>query len=334
MLSEGQHRSDMHLSDQEMLLAADGELSTRRAAQVHAHITACWNCRARMAEIEGTIANFARAHRQTLDPQLPPIAGPRALLRAQLAELASKHEASSWRWLFQFAPAMRAAAFICIALFVAGLVGKTILERSTLRGAEPDRSLTPGATRRVAITDVCSMPHEEVVAEVSTSLRQEVFQKYGLANAHPGDYEIDYLIAPGLGGVEDIHNLWPEPYTVRTWNAHVKDALEEHLHQMVCSGNSIFPPHSATSRLTGLQRTRSISIRTDLSLYIRASNQWTSSDLVVLTAGRVKRRNEKLSDFAARMLISRGVEVRRQPARSCTLLMIELIRATILKSRV
>jgi hypothetical protein len=71
---------------------------------------------------------------------------------------------------------------------------------------------------------------------VSTLLRQEVFQEYGIANARAGDYEIDYLIAPGLGGLEDIHNLWPEPYTSPMWNAHVKDALEERLHEMVCTG--------------------------------------------------------------------------------------------------
>jgi hypothetical protein len=60
-------------------------------------------------------------------------------------------------------------------------------------------------------------------------LRQEGFQNNGMANAHGSDYEIGYLIAPGLGlgGVEDIHNLWPEPYTSRTWNAQFKDALEE-----------------------------------------------------------------------------------------------------------
>jgi hypothetical protein len=80
------------------------------------------------------------------------------------------------------------------------------------------------------------MAHEEVVAEVSTSLRQEVLQEYGIVNAHPDDYEIDYLIAPGLGGVEEIHNLWPEPYTSATWNARVKDALEERLHELVCAG--------------------------------------------------------------------------------------------------
>jgi hypothetical protein len=242
MLSE-----DLHLSDQELLLAVDGELPTGRAAQVRSHLFACWSCRARMAEIEGTIADFARAHRQTLDPQLPPIAGPRALLRTQLADLASKREANSWRGLFQFTLATRAAALICLAVFVAAVVGKLLLKRSAMptaesavsssaRGEEPDPRLTPGATRRVAIGDVCSMAHEEVVGEVSTALRQEVLQKYGIVNAHASDYEIDYLIAPGLGGVEDIHNLWPEPYTSRRWNAYVKDALEEHLHQLVCAG--------------------------------------------------------------------------------------------------
>jgi hypothetical protein len=250
MRSEDFHAPDLHLTDQELLLAADGELPSGRTARVHAHLAACWDCRARMAEIEATIADFARAHRQTLDPQLPPIAGPRALLRAQLTELASKSKVSSSRWMFQFTSATRVAAFACVALlafFAAAKLGRLLLERSTVRGtnsavavfergAEPNRSLTPGATRRVAISDVCSTAHEQVVGEVSTSLRQEVLQEYGIVNADADDYEIDYLIAPGLGGVEEIHNLWPEPYTSPTWNARVKDALEERLHELVCAG--------------------------------------------------------------------------------------------------
>jgi hypothetical protein len=48
--------------------------------------------------------------------------------------------------------------------------------------------------------------------------------------------KIDYLIAPGLGGAEDIHNPWPESYQSSTWNARVKDDLEERLHEMVCTG--------------------------------------------------------------------------------------------------
>ena len=57
-----------------------------------------------------------------------------------------------------------------------------------------------------------------------------------MPNAQPRAYEVDYLITPELGGADDIRNLWPEPYSATVWNAHVKDALEDRLHQMVCTG--------------------------------------------------------------------------------------------------
>jgi hypothetical protein len=245
MLGRNQNVANAHLSDQELLRAADGELPTRRADQVHSHLAACWDCRARMAEIEETIAEFARAHRHA-DGDLPPIDGPRALLRAQLAQLNSRPSVRSWSWLFPFSSSVRTAAILAVGLLIAAGAGETLLVHSAWyrrsasntfeRGAEPDRNLTPGVTRSVTISDVCSMPREEVVSEVPGDLRQQVFREYGIANPRPEDYEIDYLIAPGLGGVEDLHNLWPEPSTSRTWNAHVKDALEEHLHEMVCGG--------------------------------------------------------------------------------------------------
>ncbi len=31
-------------------------------------------------------------------------------------------------------------------------------------------------------------------------------------------------------------NLWPQSYQTQPWNAHVKDALENELHRLVCSG--------------------------------------------------------------------------------------------------
>jgi hypothetical protein len=55
--------------------------------------------------------------------------------------------------------------------------------------------------------------------------------------AAPEAYEVDYLITPELGGTTDIRNLWPEPYYDTAWNAHVKDQLEERLHEMVCRGD-------------------------------------------------------------------------------------------------
>jgi hypothetical protein len=244
----GLPNEDIHLSDEEMLLAAEGELPTRRATQVRAHLAACSGCHARMAEIEGAIVDFAQAYRQALDPRLPSIAGQRASLEARLAELVSKHEGHSWQRLLNLSSPMRGAAFLGAAVLIAAVVGIFLAQRFILRGPNsivaafqrgllPNRNLTPGATRSVSATsDVCSMAHEEVVREVSTSLRQQVLQRYGIANTRASDYEIDYLIPPGLGGVEAIRNLWPEPYTPGTWNAQTKDDLEERLHEMVCHG--------------------------------------------------------------------------------------------------
>jgi hypothetical protein len=47
---------------------------------------------------------------------------------------------------------------------------------------------------------------------------------------------VDYLITPALGGADDIHNLWPESNRATGWNAQVKDALEDHLRELVCEG--------------------------------------------------------------------------------------------------
>ena len=245
---------EFHLSDEDLLLVVDGEVSRRRAKQARAHLAACWLCRSRLGELESTIADFVSLHRLTLDPELPGATGSRALLKARLAE-AAQPSPSPWSRFFELLPLHRAAAGVCVVVLIGVLGGALLLRHSWLRsGAEtgaaelsltssviPDHKLTPGVTRTVSIGDVCSMPHEEVVRDVPNSLSQEVFKEYGISNPRPQDYEIDYLIAPGLGGTEDIHNLWPEPSTSSAWNAHVKDALEERLHQLVCSGELDLP---------------------------------------------------------------------------------------------
>jgi len=243
-------REELHISDEELLQAADGELGSRRAAQVQEHLAACWNCRARMGAIEGAIAGFVRAHRETHDSQLPPVDGPRALLRAELAELAHQpmgHSRLRLPWIHD-----AGIAAVCLTVVAAVLIGGVFLLHRAPdglqaspapfeRGALPEPNLTPGATRSVSLSQVCSIPHEDVVREVSDSMREEVFKEYGIVNARPEDYEIDYLIAPGLGGTEEIHNLWPQPFKSAKWNAYVKDDLEERLHQMVCSGDLDLP---------------------------------------------------------------------------------------------
>jgi len=63
-----------------------------------------------------------------------------------------------------------------------------------------------------------------------------VFAEYGLAQAQPRAYEVDYLVTPALGGADDIRNLWPHSDS-SVWNARVKDALEDRLRDMVCDGS-------------------------------------------------------------------------------------------------
>jgi hypothetical protein len=242
---------ELHIPDQDLLRAADAELPGGRARQIRAHLASCWLCRARLAEIESTIADFVHVHHSTLDPQLPPAAGPRARLKLRLAEAAAKPGAGAWPKFLQFFSPRRSVAYASVALLLIATGTALVMQHfaplplSPLSppfvqlesAAVPNPNLTPGATRAVSINEVCSAAHEEVVREVPDSLRQQVFHEYGIANPRAEDYEIDFLIAPRLGGAEDIHNLWPEPYTLPTWNAHVKDALEEHLHQMVCQGS-------------------------------------------------------------------------------------------------
>jgi hypothetical protein len=113
---------------------------------------------------------------------------------------------------------------------------------------------------------------------VPAPLRQEIFQEYGIEAPRADDYEIDYLIAPGLGGTEDIHNLWPEPYKSPAWNARVKDALEEQLHQLVCAGRLDLPTAQrdiATDWIAAYKKyfhtDAPLALRSDLIRFVRFS---------------------------------------------------------------
>jgi hypothetical protein len=99
----------------------------------------------------------------------------------------------------------------------------------------PNRSLTPGAAIFLGREEVCRAPNAKNKV-VPTTLRRQVFEEYGIRAAEPRAYEVDYLITPALGGADDIHNLWPESSDATVWNASVKDALEDHLRDMVCAG--------------------------------------------------------------------------------------------------
>lgn len=82
--------------------------------------------------------------------------------------------------------------------------------------------------------EVCAAA-ERAETRPPLSVQRAVFHEYGMDGAPPLEYEVDHLITPALGGTDDIRNLWPESYSSE-WNAHVKDELEDHLHELVCQG--------------------------------------------------------------------------------------------------
>jgi hypothetical protein len=238
-------KQEIHISDQELILLEDGELPLNRSAEIRSHLEACWSCRTRVKEIEDTIGDFVHDHHAEFDPQLPPISGPRALLKARLAEASTVPQRAAWFRgvlpMFNMRARTYALAVAIVVAAVSGLVYRQMsspqLESVMVKAqATPNRELTPGAVRPVTRNEICSAGYRDMNRLVSSAMQQEVFKKYGIPVALKNDYEVDYLITPELGGAEDVQNLWPEPYSSTDWGAHVKDALEDRLHQMVCEG--------------------------------------------------------------------------------------------------
>jgi Putative zinc-finger len=229
MLSE-----ESHPSDQELLQAVDGELAPREAERVESHLAACWACRVRKQEIETAIGEFVRFQRQNFDSRIPPSDGPRALLKAQLAQPVEQEPASWLRW-------PRSVSWRLGWALLAAIVAVTTvtLERRptpSMAVTVPNPNLTPGATVRLSQSELCRETNENNKA-VPVALQRRVFDEYGIRTAEPRAYEVDYLITPALGGADDIRNLWPESSSATVWNAQVKDALEAHLRNLVCHGD-------------------------------------------------------------------------------------------------
>ena len=223
---------DFHLSDRDLLLAVDGELSARDARRVELHLAACWTCRVRRQELETAIGDFVRLHRQNFVDSIPPPEGPRAMLKAQLAQVSEAQPRFRLGW------ALAAAAMLTMIAAIATLVFRNVSKwhaAGSIAVTLPNPSLTPGATVRLSQADLC----RETSANnklVSPALQRRVFDEYGLHSSEPDLYEVDYLITPGLGGADDIHNLWPQSNTAAVWNARVKDELESRLRNLVCDG--------------------------------------------------------------------------------------------------
>lgn len=235
---------DSHPSDRELLLAADGELSARRVEWIRKHLASCWECRVRAQELESAIGEFVHFHRRNLDPLLPPVSGRRALLKAELSEISSSRDSSFRRWpqLAAWTWRLVLSGACVLTLIIVAIPLHWSSRRQTATYASfvpmsfPTTTLTPGVARPASSQQLCGS-NDGKNRDVPVALRRRVFELYGIPGVDPKAYEVDYLITPALGGADDIGNLWPQSYSATVWNARVKDALEDRLHEMVCRGD-------------------------------------------------------------------------------------------------
>jgi hypothetical protein len=235
-----------HPTDADLLRVADGELSRRRAIDVKAHLASCETCRVRLDRIGKTTAALADVYRDAQDQPLPSARAARAVLQSQLAAIENGLRHASW--LSHFADVFRVPvwAYALSILLLGGLrlefhhfgfrFGQAyeFVRKGAVGPLVPNAALTPGAVGTVTVGEVCATagPMER---QPPLSVERAVFHEYGMDGAAPLEYEVDHLITPALGGTDDIRNLWPESYSSE-WNAHVKDDLEDRLHELVCQG--------------------------------------------------------------------------------------------------
>jgi hypothetical protein len=118
------------------------------------------------------------------------------------------------------------------------LAKRTQTSKCTL-GANPDHQCSPGVYYSKLTKAVICKPgfHTTQVREVPDADKREVQAAYGLG---PQSYwpaiEIDHIVSLELGGSNDISNLYPEKADAKPAGYHVKDKLENKLHDLVCAG--------------------------------------------------------------------------------------------------
>jgi hypothetical protein len=203
-----------HAGDEDLLRLIDGELQAGENADMQAHVAGCAACAARLHRMQQLSADMSAAYRVSVR-------------RARVARLG-----------------LAVVATVCAIGWVAtsNAGGRRAASLASLQMSDlPVKYLTPGATRPVTSSELCQPePRPDTnydEPDVPASVRHAVLRNYGAAAISDGDFELDYLITPELGGAMDAQNLWPERYTSATWNAHVKDDLERLLHQLVCRGS-------------------------------------------------------------------------------------------------
>jgi hypothetical protein len=119
------------------------------------------------------------------------------------------------------------------------VVGRRTRTSGCRLGALPDRRCSPGAYYRgLAKAVLCSSSfHTGSIRNVSESEKHAVEVEYGMTPASYGrTLEVDHIVPLEIGGSNAAANLFPEKANADP-GYHVKDVLENRLHDLVCAGS-------------------------------------------------------------------------------------------------
>ncbi len=229
-----------HPSDEQLLCFADSEFPPHLSASLKMHLLDCKACQSRIEKLRATMADFIQLRETQVEAKTDSHDLTRFALRARLLkEKQASLTLSTVSILRHLASASVAVAIVTASVWMihglAWLPARPNPYDETAR-ALPERRLTPGVVRTTRAADTCNEDDLENDPPVNSSLEETVFREYNLPESSRERYEVDYLISPTLGGTGDLGNLWPQPHSATPWNARVKDALEDHLHALVCQG--------------------------------------------------------------------------------------------------
>lgn len=234
-----------HPSDEMLVRAVDGELPAQRQLEVERHLRECERCRAHTTALAAVATAVSEACRHQNAGERASMETSRRRLQASMTELSAAQERSWWFRMRRVTAAVPLVARVAAAAAIVAFVFQ--LTRPSPEGppaaadprsvhALPIRAFTPGATGPYSVQTLCT-GRPPARQPIPASLRGAVLRQYGMEKVADGDYELDYLITPELGGIADQRNLWPERYASGIWNARVKDDLEDLLPQLVCAGS-------------------------------------------------------------------------------------------------
>lgn len=235
--------SSHHPGDDLLLLALDGEFSSRGLARVATHVADCAACQERAAQLRATVGQAERLYRASDEPDVTH-ARERSRLEQALQQAAEAPAPSRWcSWLDL--PALQTGLTVTASLAAVVLALQVLNGPGAMRSAPrsgsatagnslPVATLTPGAVSNLTAAELCA--GSRTSRTVSQEVRQRVLTRYGMQSTPSDRYELDALVTLELGGTVEPENLWPQTYESPVWNARIKDALERLLADEVCGG--------------------------------------------------------------------------------------------------